>query len=61
MILRQDKMVFIDNQLNCWFTNGPQMALTVHTNDRLSQLYLVIFDDFEYFKDDQLEKTIKII
>ena len=37
------------------------MDLNIHTFDLLVQLDLVIFDDFEYFNGDQLEKAIKII
>ena len=52
-------MAFNAAQLTAFFTNGPQMALTATARGRLADEGLVMVDDFEDFKEDQLEIAIK--
>ena len=52
-------MVFSAVQLTSFFTNGPQMALSVVARDRLGQEGLEYIKDFADFKDDQLYQAIK--
>ena len=52
-------MAFNAAQLTVFFTNGPQMALTATARGRLADEGLVTVDDFEDFKEDQLEIAIK--
>ena len=46
-------------QTTAFFTNGPQMALTPEQRNRLATEGLNVVDDFEDFKEDQIEQAIK--
>ena len=50
---------FTQAQLTAFFTNVPQMALSVEQRDRLAQEGLILVDDFVDFKDDQLDQAAK--
>ena len=58
-----DKMAqpqgFTQAQLTAFFTNAPQMALSVAQRDRLAQEGLILVEDFVDFKDDQLDQAAK--
>ena len=50
---------FTNIQNTSFFTNGPQMGLTVNERQRLATQGLVTVDDFIDFKEDQLEQALK--
>ena len=52
-------MVFTNVQNDNFFTNGPQMALNADARNRLAAEGLVRVEDFEDFKEEQLEDAIK--
>ena len=53
------KMVFSAVQLTFFFTNIPQIALSVAAHDSLEQEGIESIDNFDDFKDDQLYPVIK--
>ena len=52
-------MVFTEANNKNFFTNGPQMGLTVEQRRRLASEGLGSVDDFVDFKEDQIEQAIK--
>ena len=52
-------MAFNNAQLDNFFLNGPQMALTNVIRARLAQEGLAVIDDFADFKEDQLLQAFK--
>jgi hypothetical protein len=52
-------VAFTNNQLDSFFTNGPQMALTNAMRTRLTQEGLTTVDDFSDFKAEQLNDAFK--
>ena len=52
-------MPFTANQNTSFFTNGPQMALSDAARARLALEGLVTVDDFEDFKEEQINQALK--
>ena len=52
-------MAFTISQLTAFFTNRPQMGLTVAMRTRLAAEGLQDVDDFKDFREDQIDDAIK--
>ena len=50
-------MVFTAAQTTAFFENGPQMALTNNQRQQLAAEGLVVVDDFQDFKEDELHQA----
>ena len=50
--------MFSAKTLTCFFTNGPQMALSMDTHSHMDQEVMVKVEDFENFRSDQMDKSI---